>query len=105
MIFDWMRKTRRPPEDNASDTVRANPDVRAVAAADGLAVFDTVHGGVFRSNAVGAEIWRELIEKQGEAGRVADRLAGRFDIPVEQAREDVSRFVDQLRQHRLVTIR
>ena len=103
-MFDWMRKIRRPPEQGASDTLRAHPDVRAVSA-DGLALFDTVRGGVFRSNEVGAEIWRGLIEQQRQAETVAEGLAARFGIPAERAREDVSRFVDQLRQHRLVTTR
>lgn len=105
-MFDWMRKTPRPAEDEtAGGVLRAGPDVRAVAADDGLAVFDMAHGGVFRSNAVGAEIWRELIERQRDQESVAEDIAGRFGISMERARQDVAGFIDQLRRQKLVTTR
>lgn len=104
-MFDWLRKVRRLPPGEMSGVLFAGADVRAVAAADGLAVFDLARGGVFRSNAVGAEIWRELIERQRDAASVANEFAGRFGISAEQACEDMARFVEQLRQQGLVTVR
>jgi len=102
-MLDWLRKIRRVPEGELCGAWRPCPDVRAVAAPDGLAVFDLEHGCVFRSNAVGAEIWREVVERQRGAAAVAGELAGRFGISAVQAREDVTRFVNQLREQKLVT--
>ena|SRR5215469_4053267 len=103
-MFSWMRKSRRAPECEGDGVLRASANVRAIAADGGLAVFDTVRGGVFRSNAVGAEIWRELIERQRDPSSVAEELAGQFGISTVRARQDVARFVGQLREEKLVIV-
>jgi hypothetical protein len=104
MFRDWMKRMGQP-RGAAAKALGARADVRAVAAEDGLAVFDMTRGTVFRSNAVGAEIWRGVIEQGREPGAVAESLAERFGVAREQARDDVDRFVGQLRQEGLVGCR
>jgi hypothetical protein len=102
MLKRWIDRIRRPSCRMAAETLRPSPDVRAVAADDGLAVFDMGRGAMFKSNAVGAEIWRAVIEQHRDTSSVARSLAGRFGVPAAQAEDDVSRFLDQLRQQGLV---
>jgi Coenzyme PQQ synthesis protein D (PqqD) len=105
MFRDWIDKTDGRQSGSSAATLCARADVRAVAVADGLAVLDMGRGTVFKANAVGAEIWRELIEQQRDTESVAETLAGRFDVSPAQAREDVNRFVGQLCKEGLVSSR
>jgi hypothetical protein len=101
----WERifvKLRKSSSNGNSKALQPCADVRAVAAADGLAVFDMGRGVMFKANAVGSEIWRCIIEQHRDEGSVARALAGRFGVPAEQARIDVSRFLGQLREQGLV---
>lgn len=102
MWRDWIEKIRRPSRVAPSEALRPAPDVRAVAAEDGLAVFHMGRGAMFKSNAIGSEIWRSVIEQRRDTRSVARELAGRFGVPAAQAEQDVSRFLAQLQEKELV---
>lgn len=102
MLRDWVARICHTAGPAPSGALRPAPEVRAVAADDGLAVFDMGRGAMFKSNAIGSEIWRAIIEQHRDARSVAKTLAGRFGVPAAQAEEDVSRFLAQLRQHGLL---
>lgn len=101
MLRDWIERIRRL-RGAASEAFRPSPEVRAVAADDGLAVFDMKRGAMFKSNAVGSAIWRAAIEQRRDTHSVAKILAGRFGVPAAQAEHDVSRFLEQLQKQGLV---
>jgi hypothetical protein len=104
MIRHWIEKMRgRSPR--AGSELQPCAEVRAVAAQDGLAVFHMGRGVMFKANAVGAEIWRGVIEQHRDAAAVARTLAGRFGVAPEQAEHDVSRFLGQLLEQGLVCSR
>jgi hypothetical protein len=102
MLRDWIERIRRPSRGTPAEVLRPSPDVRAVAAEDGLAVFHMGRGAMFKSNAIGSEIWRTVIEQQRDTHSVAKMLAGRFGVPADQAEQDVSRFLAQLQEQELV---
>ena len=102
MIREWIGKFRRRSADERGGELQPCPEVRAVAAHDGLAVFHMGRGVMFKANAVGSEIWRGVIEQHRDAGSVARALAGRFGVPPEQAQHDVTRFLGQLLEQGLV---
>lgn len=104
MLRNWIEKIRRPSRGTPSEVLRPSPDVRAVAAEDGLAVFHMGRGAMFKSNAIGSEIWRAVIEQQRDMHSVAKTLAGRFGVPATQAEQDVSRFLAQLQEQELVCL-
>ncbi len=67
---------------------------QAVVIATGAAS-ETFHGMV-KLNATGAVIWRAVAEGC-TAEEAAERLAGQFDVPVEQAKADVDGFIEKMR--------
>ena len=67
---------------------------QAVVIATGAAS-ETFHGMV-KLNATGAVIWRAVAEGR-TAEEAAERLAGQFDVPVEQAKADVDGFIEKMR--------
>lgn len=102
MLRDWIERIHRTSRGMPAELLRPSPDVRAVAAEDGLAVFHMGRGAMFKSNAIGSEIWRTVIEQHRDARSVAKALAGQFGVPAAQAEQDVSRFLAQLRDQGLV---
>lgn len=67
---------------------------QAVVIATGAAS-ETFHGMV-KLNATGAVIWRAVAEGR-TAEEAAERLAGQFDVPVEQVKADVDGFIEKMR--------
>jgi hypothetical protein len=102
MIREWIGKIWWISSGEPRAELQPRAEVRAVAADDGLAVFDMGRGVMFKANAVGSEIWRGVIEQRRDASSVARVLAGRFGVPTEQAQYDVSRFLGQLVEQGLV---
>lgn len=64
-------------------------------------VMDLARGKVLGLNPVGAFIWSHLPDHDAEA--VAHALAGRFDVDLETARDDVRTFLDELLAEGLIT--
>ena len=79
----------------AAGEARISTHAAAVVDEDGLVVLHTGVGRVFKSNAAGAQIWKALAQQE-PANRVAEKLAERYGIPVDQAKYDVARFITQL---------
>jgi hypothetical protein len=75
--------------------IQLSPDVRASLQGDGVVFLHTQNGVVFRSNRVGAAIWKGLSDRKAIAS-IAEEIGREHGIPFQQAAEDASRFVAQL---------
>jgi len=73
----------------------------ATAATDGLVLLDVRGGVVLAANDVGARIW-QLLEQHQTPHAIAERFAGEYEIALEQARGDVTDFIDALVSRRLI---
>ena len=72
-----------------------SPDVRASLEANGVVFLNLRSGIVFRSNRIGAAIWRGLGSHM-EVTAIASGIGREYSIPEEQAVEDTTAFVGQL---------
>jgi len=71
---------------------------------DGETVLLHLETGIyFGLDPVGTHIWSLLSEELDE-GRLAQRLAGEFDVEDEILRADLTQFLTQLEEHQLVLI-
>lgn len=57
--------------------------------------------GLFTFNELGSGIW-ELLEAGRTLGELVAWVADRYDVSEEQARADVTRFLEELRQQGLI---
>jgi hypothetical protein len=84
-----------------ASTFRIPAHVRAVIDDDGAVLLDIRKGTYFSLNPMAVEIWRHL-----EAGRSVPEMEGRlqdtFDAPAAVLREDLGRFLAQLRDSQLI---
>jgi len=71
------------------------PEVRASLQEDGVVFLHLRSGIVFRSNRVGAVIWKKLGRSQDLAS-IASEIGREYGIPAEQAARDAAGFVAQL---------
>jgi hypothetical protein len=90
--------------DNRSHSTTVSPDVRASFHDDGVVFLDVRGGTVFRSNRIGAAIWKGLIGRQ-ELATIAAQIGREYSITAEQAMEDASSFVAQLESHGFLVCR
>lgn len=72
---------------------------QAVAIATGEAS-KSFHGMV-KLNGTGADIWRGVEEGLGEAA-IAERIAAKYEVDPERARQDVDAFIARMREAGLV---
>ena len=86
--------TRQAPEDNAHSIV-PSPDVRASFEEDGVVFLHLRSGIVFRSNRVGAAIWKGLGRRQDLAA-IASEIGREYGIPADRAARDAAAFVAQI---------
>ena len=69
---------------------------------DGEAVLlATESGKYFGLNEVGTRMW-SLLHQHGDVEAVCDALLAEYDVPKDQLREDLARFVDTLADRGLV---
>lgn len=93
----------RSDRENSAGGAKLRParDV-LTAEKDGLAVLLDLRRAVyFGLDEVGTAAWRE-IENGATAAMVASRIAEEYDAPTDAVREDMQRFIDELRRRRLV---
>jgi len=74
---------------------------RAVATADGRTVLEVAGRPFFQLNSVSTAIWAKLSEGLSTQ-EIINRLATQFNVPVERVTNDVSSFVEVLKQNDLV---
>ena len=72
-----------------------SPDVRASFEQEGVVFLNLRSGIVFRSNRVGAAIWKGLVNGQDLAG-MASGIGREYGIPADQAARDTDAFVAQI---------
>lgn len=58
---------------------------------------------IHRLNEVGTFLWQTL-EKEHSVDDLAERVAEEFEIEADQAREDVARFLSEMKERGLVTL-
>ena len=95
------RRLRRLRHAVDTRTFCASPIVRAAITTDGLVLLDVRGGVVLAANDVGARIW-QLLEQHQTPHAIAERFAGEYEIALEQARGDVTDFIDALVSRRLI---
>ena len=77
-------------------------DVRASVQQDGVVFLHLGSGIVFRSNRIGAAIWRALGRRQDFAA-IASEIGREYGVPVEQASRDAWGFITQLETQGFLT--
>jgi Coenzyme PQQ synthesis protein D (PqqD) len=77
-------------------------DARATVAEDGVVFLHLRSGIVFRSNRVGAAIWRALDRRQDIAA-IASDIGREYGVPLEQAARDAMGFITQLEAQGFLT--
>jgi hypothetical protein len=86
---------RARPADGHPHSIMPSPEVRASLQEDGVVFLHLRSGIVFRSNRIGAAIWKGLGSRQ-ELAAIASQIGREYGIPVEQAARDAAGFVAQL---------
>ncbi|HEY2017548.1 MAG TPA: PqqD family protein [Bryobacteraceae bacterium] len=79
-------------------SVAVSPDVRASLHEDGVVFLQLQSGAVFRSNRIGADIWKGLMDKQ-DLLTIASRIASESSVSPELVGQDVAQFVAQLKSN------
>lgn len=69
---------------------------------DEVLVLKESTGMYFSLNAVGRELWNRLESGGATQADLATWLAERYDIPADQAEQDVATFIGQLREKQLL---
>lgn len=70
---------------------------------DGGVLLDIDQNLMFSVNVVGSTIWQKL-EGGVSADQIAKEIAEEFGLPLDQARADVTSFIEDLRAHKLIAI-
>ena len=105
-----LKKLFKRPAPALSHTIMAgetghsftiSPHTRASVQEDGVVFLHLDTGKVFRSNRVGAAIWRK-VEGHKALDRIADEIGSEYGVPREQAARDASEFLTQLWQRGFV---
>jgi hypothetical protein len=68
---------------------------------DGIVILQTRRGRLFRSNAVGAQIWR-CLEQNLTLEAIAGKIGSEYQIAATIAREHTARFLAELERHCLI---
>ncbi len=86
----------------ADTTIRLSPEVLFKVLEDEAVLLDPLSGQYFGLNEVGCRIW-ELIPVHGRLGTIRDRLVEEYDVPPEQAWQDLRALIAELMRRGLVT--
>jgi hypothetical protein len=78
-----------------------NPEAAASIHDSGIVILHIGDGRLYASNGTGARIWRG-VEEQLSLEAITDELSDEYQIDRATAREDVVRFLAELRRHTLI---
>jgi len=96
LLLGRRRKARNTSAADAEGhSFTISPDTRVSVQDTGVVFFHVKSGKVFRSNRVGAAIWRK-IESQKALDEIASEVAQEYGIAVEEAHQDAESFLTQL---------
>jgi len=96
------RKRLVMPDGPARRTPAVSPHVRASLQDGALVLLDVSQGLLFKSNGIGARIWRGLSEGLS-AREIAGQLSAEFSVTAERVEQDVLQFLTDLQIHGLAT--
>jgi len=102
LLHALARRLQPPAGGTYSTTV--SPDVRASLHEDGVVFLDVRGGAVYRSNRIGAAIWKGISGRE-ELGAIALQISRDYGVPLEQAMEDAVAFLRQLETRGFVSRR
>lgn len=88
----------------AESRVSVSPSVYARDFGAELVLLDFGRGEYFGLDELGAEIWR-LLESGSPIGTVTDAVVARYEVPREQALQDVVALVSHMQSQGLVALR
>jgi len=97
-LLKTITRVRRPDllrPLSAAGCLSASPDVRASLHEDGVVFLQLRSGTVFRSNRMGAAIWKGVLDRQDVAA-IASGLAAECSVPAELVTRDATEFLAQL---------
>src|SRR5258707_2725286 len=78
-----------------------SPDARASVQADGVVFLHLGSGSVFRSNRIGARIWRGLLERE-DMDSLAAHISREYAVPRDQVDQDAAGFIADLQTQGLL---
>jgi hypothetical protein len=81
--------------------LRPHPDVIARRMNPGAVLVHLGHNVIYELNATGVAIW-DLIGEGVAIEEIPARLAGQFDVAIEEARREATRLIDLLRTEGLL---
>ncbi len=93
-MLKFFRRTKHDGR-SGSAQVRLSPDVRASVCEDGVVFLQIQKGVVFRSNRIGAAIWKGLTDG-ADLAAVAAAISGQYGVPQQQVQDDAARFISAL---------
>jgi hypothetical protein len=83
------------PQSQTALALRPSPDIRTSFDGNGAVFLDLRRGTIFRSNLVGAAVWKGLAAGNDQWA-ISGQLARDYGIAVERVAQDVARFLTQL---------
>ncbi len=85
---------RQITDDNSASVI-PSPEVRASLQENGVVFLHQRSGTVFRSNRIGAAIWKGLVNRH-DIATIVSQIGLEYGIPTAQAARDAAGFVSQL---------
>jgi len=84
-------------------TYLRNPDISAATLDEETVLMSTEGNRYFSLNTLGTDIW-ELLEQPISKQEIIDVIRGNYDVDEEQARQDVTEFLEALESRKLISI-
>lgn len=85
----------------SSPSLSIPPSVRCVVQEDGAVLLNIESGLMYSVNHVGSLIWKKL-DEGSTVEEIAVFISGHCGIPIDDSRQDVQMFVNDLMRNRLV---
>ncbi len=87
-----------------SSTLRRSPELMATALGNGdLALLSVANGSYYSANPLGHRIWK-LLESQKTVAQLQQLILAEYEVPVEQCRADLQRFLNKMIDEGLVHV-
>ena len=90
---------------NAIMKISACPHVVSRMIGDRALILVPEHDQIQQLNEVGSLIWSLLVERESSLDELTERVSDRFEVAPQDAREDITDFVELLRSKGLIEVR
>jgi hypothetical protein len=94
-MFRFFQRPKRAALHKASDGFKILPAGRISLTSEGAVFLHLETGTVFRSNRVGARIWRGVLDGQNQE-YIADEISREYGAPREQVAQHTAQFLTEL---------